>query len=89
MPIYEYKCKKCGKEFELFQRITAPDVKTCTFCHGPVCKLISLSSFSLKGTGWYATDYGGKKPTAPEKKKEDSGAATPSDSAPKTDSKTE
>ena len=89
MPIYEYKCTKCGKEFELFQRITAPDVKNCKFCKGPVSKLISLSSFSLKGTGWYATDYGGKKPTADEKKKEDSAASTPSESTSKTDSKTE
>ena len=89
MPIYEYKCTKCGKEFELFQRITAPDVKTCKFCKGPVSKLISLSSFSLKGTGWYATDYGGKKPPAAEKKKEDSAASTPSESTSKTDSKTE
>ncbi|NLN39037.1 MAG: zinc ribbon domain-containing protein [Smithella sp.] len=62
MPIYEYKCKKCGKQFEAFQGITEPDLKTCKFCKGKVQKMMSLSSFSLKGTGWYATDYAGKKP---------------------------
>jgi len=70
MPIYEYRCRKCGKEFEVFQKITAPDLKECTFCKGPVTKLISLSSFSLKGTGWYVTDYGGKKSQVPSHKEE-------------------
>jgi putative FmdB family regulatory protein len=71
MPIYEYKCKKCGKEFEMFQGITDPAVKSCKFCRGPVHKLMSLSSFQLKGSGWYATDYGGKKAPVAEKKKEE------------------
>ena len=62
MPIYEYQCKKCGKQIEAFQGITEPDLKTCKFCRGKVQKMMSLSSFSLKGTGWYATDYAGKKP---------------------------
>jgi putative FmdB family regulatory protein len=64
MPIYEYKCKKCGKQFEAFQGITEPDLKTCKFCKGKVHKMMSLSSFSLKGSGWYATDYAGKKTPA-------------------------
>ena len=64
MPIYEYQCKKCGKQFEAFQGITEPDLKTCKFCKGKVHKMMSLSSFSLKGSGWYATDYAGKKTPA-------------------------
>ncbi|MDP2852994.1 MAG: zinc ribbon domain-containing protein [Smithellaceae bacterium] len=68
MPIYEYQCKKCGKQFEAFQGITEPDLKTCKFCKGKVHKMMSLSSFSLKGAGWYATDYAGKKSIATEKK---------------------
>ena len=75
MPIYEYRCKKCGKGFEVFQGITDPAVSSCKFCHGSVRKLMSLSSFHLKGGGWYATDYGGKKAPASEKKKEESGTA--------------
>ncbi len=66
MPIYEYKCRKCNKKFEVFQGISDNEVKTCEFCGGPVNKLISLSSFHLKGSGWYVTDYGGKKPSASE-----------------------
>jgi putative FmdB family regulatory protein len=62
MPIYEYKCRKCGKQFEAFQGITEPELKSCKYCKGKVNKLVSLSSFSLKGSGWYVTDYAGKKP---------------------------
>jgi putative FmdB family regulatory protein len=68
MPIYEYKCRKCGKQFEAFQGITEPELKNCKFCKGKVHKLVSLSSFSLKGSGWYATDYAGKKPAVAAKK---------------------
>ena len=71
MPIYEYQCKKCGKQFEAFQGITEPDLKTCKFCKGKVQKMMSLSSFSLKGSGWYATDYAGKKPQLAKPKKEE------------------
>lgn len=61
MPIYEFKCEECGREFEVFQRITDPEVTTCKFCKGHTRKLVSLSTFHLKGTGWYVTDYGGKR----------------------------
>jgi putative FmdB family regulatory protein len=64
MPIYEYKCTKCGKEFEVIQKFSDEPVTKCIHCSGKVEKLISQSSFHLKGTGWYATDYaakGGKK----------------------------
>ncbi len=64
MPIYEYKCKKCGKVFEVFQGISDKEITGCEFCDGRVEKMISLSSFHLKGSGWYVTDYGGKKPSA-------------------------
>lgn len=79
MPIYEYKCRKCGKQFEVFQGITDGAVKQCKFCNGTVDKLISLSSFQLKGSGWYVTDYGGKKPSTSEKYEETS-TSTPTES---------
>ncbi len=72
MPIYEYKCRKCGKQFEAFQGITEPELKSCRFCKGKVNKLVSLSSFSLKGSGWYVTDYAGKKPPVKTEKTETS-----------------
>ncbi|MCE5281265.1 MAG: zinc ribbon domain-containing protein [Deltaproteobacteria bacterium] len=91
MPIYEYKCKKCGKEFEVFQGITDPVVKSCRFCRGPVHKMMSLSSFHLKGSGWYATDYGGKKAPGGEKKKDEAASTEKpkSESAPAAKAKTE
>ena len=60
MPIYEYSCPKCG-EFEVTQRITEDSLKKCPTCKSKVRKLISNTSFQLKGSGWYVTDYAGKK----------------------------
>ena len=60
MPIYEYQCGKCGEIFEAFQKITDAPLKKCKFCSGEVEKLISQSSFQLKGSGWYLTDYSNK-----------------------------
>jgi putative FmdB family regulatory protein len=56
MPIYEYKCPKCGV-FETMQRITEPALKRCPTCKSKVDRMISNTSFVLKGSGWYATDY--------------------------------
>jgi putative FmdB family regulatory protein len=57
MPLYEYKCKKCGKVFEKLQRLAAKPVAVHENCGGPVERLVSTSAFHFKGTGWYATDY--------------------------------
>ncbi|HEY7714406.1 MAG TPA: zinc ribbon domain-containing protein [Candidatus Binatia bacterium] len=59
MPIYEYKCDKCGT-FEATQRITDKALAKCPACKGKVKKLISNTSFQLKGSGWYITDYARK-----------------------------
>jgi len=59
MPIYEYECPKCGV-IEVMQKITDEPLKRCPNCGRKVKKLISLSNFQLKGTGWYATDYAKK-----------------------------
>ena len=65
MPIYEYSCPTCGV-FEVSQRITESPLKKCPTCKSKVRKLISATSFQLKGSGWYATDYGGKKDATKE-----------------------
>lgn len=58
MPIYEYACDKCAHEFEVEQRITDEPVKTCPACRSrKVKRLISRTSFVLKGGGWYSDLY--------------------------------
>jgi putative FmdB family regulatory protein len=62
MPTYEYKCKACGNEFEYQQRISDPPKSECEQCGGTLEKLISRSSFLLKGSGWYKDLYSSPKP---------------------------
>ena len=59
MPIYEYECTKCGRIQEAMQKISDEPLVECKHCKGELHKLISQSSFHLKGSGWYVTDYGG------------------------------
>ena len=72
MPIYEYRCDICGNEFEKCQKFSDPVVDKCSTCGGKAQRLISQSTFVLKGSGWYVTDYGRKassssRPTPPKK----------------------
>ena len=60
MPIYEYKCEKCGIEHEVMQKMTEKPLTVCKSCGGRLKKLISNTSFVLKGSGWYVTDYADK-----------------------------
>lgn len=64
MPIYEYECPNCGA-FERLQGINDSPLVRCPSCRSRVTKLISSSSFQLKGDGWYADGYSGKKPSKP------------------------
>ncbi|MCB9761580.1 MAG: zinc ribbon domain-containing protein [Alphaproteobacteria bacterium] len=59
MPIYEYRCPDCGHEFEQMRKISDPPLTDCPSCGGAqVRKLISRTSFTLKGSGWYSDHYG-------------------------------
>jgi len=60
VPIYEYLCQKCNKELEVVQKFSDEPLTTCPECGGELKKLISASSFILKGSGWYLTDYASK-----------------------------
>jgi len=62
MPIYEYKCKKCGEVSEYIQKFSDPPMIDCEECGATrsLEKLMSLNSFHLKGSGWYLTDYARK-----------------------------
>ena len=57
MPTYEYQCDKCQRIFEVRQRISEPALTTCEACGGEVRRLLSATTFILKGGGWYVTDY--------------------------------
>jgi putative FmdB family regulatory protein len=57
MPVYEYECDSCGKTFEVQQRMADAPLTSCPECSGNVKKVMSMSSFQLKGGGWYADGY--------------------------------
>jgi putative FmdB family regulatory protein len=62
MPLYEYRCGACGHEFEVLQKISDRPIRKCERCGRLKAKrAISQTSFVLKGSGWYVTDYGGRK----------------------------
>lgn len=58
MPLYEYKCESCAKQFELRQKFSDSPATQCPSCGGPVHKQISQTAFSLKGGGWFDQGYG-------------------------------
>jgi putative FmdB family regulatory protein len=62
MQLYEYRCSKCEKTFEVIQKFADAAITEHEGCGGSVQRLMSAPSFHLKGSGWYATDYakGGK-----------------------------
>ena len=87
MPLYEYKCLKCGRKTEKIENMAGPHLKKCPHCGGKVEALFSAPAIQFKGSGWYVTDYGGKKSGGdsgkddkPATESKDSGAK---DSAPK------
>jgi len=77
VPLYEYKCLKCGRLTEKIENVSGPHLKKCPHCGGKVEVLISASSIQFKGSGWYVTDYAAKK----------SGSDTHKDDKPATESK--
>ena len=91
MPTYEYRCEHCG-DFEENQRITDPPLERCPKCRRKVRRLISNTSFQLKGSGWYVTDYarsgsGGSKDSAKSDKSSDGKSESKSET--KSDGKSE
>ncbi|HEB02003.1 MAG TPA: zinc ribbon domain-containing protein [Nitrospirae bacterium] len=93
MPVYEYKCSSCDEHLEVMQKISDPRLTICPECGGELTKLISTTSFVLKGGGWYADGYSsaenGKAKGAEDKKPEtkpaspDSPASKDKKSSPK------
>ena len=68
MPIYEYTCQKCGHHLEVMQKMSDKPLTRCPECKGKLEKIFSQTSFQLKGSGWYASDYTSRgKAEKPEK----------------------
>lgn len=88
MPIYEYRCEQCG-DFEQSQRISDPPLSRCPKCRRKVRRLISSTSFQLKGSGWYITDYGRSGSKNGGGKDKDAGSGGESSSETKSESKAE
>jgi putative FmdB family regulatory protein len=83
MPVYEYQCKACHREFEYQQRMTDPEKTTCEACGGELDRLISRTAFQLKGSGWYKDLYSSSKPAESkpsDTKQEPASTTTTSDS---------
>jgi putative FmdB family regulatory protein len=89
MPLYEYKCDRCGKTFEVMQKFADEPLKLHEGCGGEVERLLSAPALQFKGTGWYVTDYGRNhnSPGNGKSGSKDSSKETKSDS--KTETKTE
>ncbi len=86
MPIYEYECTTCGKHHEIIQKMSDKPLVKCPQCSGKLQKLISQSTFHLKGSGWYATDYA-KKSSSPAGSSKKHNEEKKTETSSKTDSK--
>lgn len=84
MPVYEYECAACEKVYEIHQGISDAPLASCSVCGGDVKKIVSMSSFHLKGGGWYSDGYASGSPAQGGAKgdaKEDTGKADKKSSA--------
>jgi putative FmdB family regulatory protein len=74
VPLYEYKCLKCGRNTEKIESVSGPHLKKCPHCGGKVESVITAPAIQFKGAGWYVTDYGGKKSGGEAEKADKAGA---------------
>jgi putative FmdB family regulatory protein len=70
MPMYEYKCAKCGEVFELIQKFSDEPLHEHPGCGGGVEKLVSAAALKFKGSGWYVNDYGRNGSSGKENRKD-------------------
>ncbi|MCA3217969.1 MAG: zinc ribbon domain-containing protein [Burkholderiales bacterium] len=58
MPIYAYKCRFCGHQQDILQKISEDPLTVCPQCNQPsFAKQVTAAGFQLKGSGWYVTDF--------------------------------
>jgi putative FmdB family regulatory protein len=60
LPLYEYKCRKCGHRFEKIEKVDASITKKCPKCGAVAERMLAAPAIQFKGSGWYVTDYAGK-----------------------------
>jgi putative FmdB family regulatory protein len=92
VPLYEYKCLKCGRRTEKIETVAGPHLKKCPHCGGKVEVMISAPAIQFKGSGWYVTDYAGKSNSGgdkSEKGKDDKSSSEKKDSDKKDSSATD
>ena len=85
MPIYEYACSECGKVTDVFQKLNDPPPEACEHCgaKNTLSRVVSRTSFVLKGGGWYSDLYSSKKDTTKsEAASETKSSAAPAESKP-------
>jgi putative FmdB family regulatory protein len=87
MPTYEYRCKKCGHQFETFQKMTDEPVKTCPECSGKVSRILFPVGVVFKGSGFHVNDYPNSRSSASSAKTEEAKAETKTETI--TETKTE
>jgi putative FmdB family regulatory protein len=75
LPLYEYKCVKCGHRFEKIEGVNASETKKCPKCGAKAERQFAAPAIQFKGTGWYVTDYAGKKSGASSGDKSGDGAS--------------
>jgi putative FmdB family regulatory protein len=80
VPLYEYKCLKCGKKTEKIENVNGPHLKKCPHCAGKVEMMLSAPAIQFKGSGWYVTDYAGKK-SGGDSGKDEKGSSDSKDSS--------
>jgi len=73
VPLYEYKCLKCGRHTDKIERVSGPHLKKCPHCGGKVESVITAPAIKFKGSGWYVTDYAGKSPDGGSKESKPAG----------------
>ena len=81
MPLYEYKCKECGRHTEKRQKFSDPEITHCPHCNGPLERVISAPAVSFKGSGWYKDLYSSPKPSAKTSPSETSSSSEASSSS--------
>jgi len=87
VPLYEYKCRKCGKHVEKIEKVDGPHLKKCPHCGGAAERLMSAPAIQFKGRGWYVTDYGKSSSGGASSEKGDGSGSEATEKADKSDAK--